>query len=213
MRPFSSARWKVAPLAMTIGLASLFVAGTTGTASAGTPSNVVGVEVCDVNLNLSVTWTFTNHTTGTATISTAIVNSSLLTSGSINSVNVNMGPSFIVPTGGTASGQTFTASSPAPVGTLSILVSWLDPLDAFQTSSFSLLLTPCLAPSPTTAGASTTTTSTTVSAATTTAAAVAGVSGQLPHVGQSNGSLPWIALGLVGTGLGLASVRRRPRRA
>jgi hypothetical protein len=194
---------------MTIGLASLLVVGNVGTASAGNASNVVAVEVCDINLNLSVTWTFTNNTNGTATIATAIVNNSLLTSGSINSVNVNMGPSFIVPSLGQASGQTFTSSNPPTAGTLSIVVSFTDAQNTPLQVSTSIVLTPCVAPTPTTAGATTTTTS---AATTTTATGVAAAAGQLPHVGQNNSSLPWIALGLVGSGLALVSVRRRPRR-
>lgn len=155
------------------------------------PSNVSGQVVCDVDGNQSVTWTFTNNTQQAAVISTAIVNNSLLTSGSINSVNVNMNP-LNVPSLGTAVGQTFTALN--TLGTLSIRVTWNSPNFEFAVfSDTSVVLGPCVAPT---------------TAAPTTQLANSGRTLLASGSSSAEGSL-LLAVSLVGIGTVLLLVRRR----
>ena len=188
MRGIGSTMWKVAGAC---SLTAVVIIGSVGSAAAGQASNVGGAVVCDsITGNQVVTWTFTNNTIGLADIQTATANPTLLTAGSITATSVAMSPSTGIASLGTSVGQTIASSD--AVGTLSILVTWFNfTIDTSQT-----------------AGASVTLAGGCVAAPTTTA--VGAGAGSLPHVGRNTTTVPLVAASLIGVGLALVAIRRRP---
>ena len=214
MRSFEQGLCKIVGAA---ALAVLVVQFGGGIVSAETPTNVSGQVVCDENANQSVVWTFENHSQGTLTIAKATVDHSGLTSGSIGDANVNMGPSFIVPSAGNATGTTYTSNTPfVTLGQLSITVNF----DGGSVST-TVQLVGCdvgvttTTRSPTTTSPAATTTSpavaTTIQATTSTDLTGSGV--KLPATGTRDSALlvP-LAAALVGIGALLLTARRRSMR-
>ena len=177
-----------------LALTTVFAIGTASTAAAGTVSTVTSSVACDTTTGLQViTWTFKNFENVDSTITSAVIDATGLTVGSHTEAAAVLTPT-VVASLATATGATHASGD--AVGTVTLHV-------VFSTAQVPLGF-PAVTGSATLTGGC-------VAATTTTA--VAAANGQLPHVGQSTGALPWIALGLVGIGLALVSVRRRPRRA
>jgi hypothetical protein len=179
-----------------VALTTVFAIGTAVPVSAGIATSVAGTAVCDTATGQQViTWTFTNTQTVDSTIDAAPITTPGLTAGSSVESSASFSPLAVTAQGGTSTAVTHATGN--AVGTITVTVhATSTQLPAgFTTSGVATLTGGCVATT------------------TTTATAVDPASGQLPHVGQNTGRLPWIALGLVGTGLALVSVRRRPRRA
>lgn len=206
-----------------VALAAVVVLGGGGAVSASPVGTLVsGQVVCDENANQSVVWTFENYSSGTLTIAKATVDHSGLTSGSIGDANVNMGPSFIVPSGGTATGITYTSNNPfVTLGPLSITVSF----DGGSVST-SVQLVGCVAGATTTTGGAATTTTVapttvapTTGAPTTVAATDQSVAdtfapptgSSLPATGDDHTGLVTLAMLMLLGGFALLVVRRPVR--
>ena len=185
-----------------LALSTVFTIGTAVPVLAGTVSTVTSSVACDTATGLQViTWTYKNFENVDATIETEVITTPGLTAGTHNEATAPLVPT-VVASLGTATGATHASGNAVGTVTLTVHFSTVGFAPGFTVSGIATLVGGCVAA-----------TTTTTTATTTTTTAVAAADGQLPHVGQGTGPLPWIALGLVGTGLALVSVRRRPRRA